>query len=412
MAVSPVQVDQPGNVSMDGCMQALQDENQLLLDQLHIVQTELERLHYREQAHALPSTIIHIASVDNLLVEKQAEILRYEALVKAQGEVHVLQTQFALASQLGEILIQGTHSVGAMLSLPNRLLKVWKQNRREVPPKELGGKQFGKVIDAFKDGGEEMVEALLTRAAVSTTIQASAWTALARGQMQTSAAAAAKFARRAYALEPRSFRQKWLAFRLHEAGDLLEAEALAALLPDGVGFSESEGRQLNRLKDEAKQDRLYRARNALGHAERENQVRHQWNELAASRDQLAVQVALQSKKLTAAQGTVNKLQQEKAAMGLTVQQEQQALLQAQALMASLQKEGEEQKALVQQWFEQCTTLQFGVAELTRSRNEQASLAAERLVEREALKQELSELVAKQGGRVSPRSRKRSQDRKR
>ncbi len=38
-------------------------------------------------------------------------------------------------------------------------------------------------------------------------------------------------ARRAYAVEPRGFRLKWLAFRLYEAGELVEAEAMLALLP-------------------------------------------------------------------------------------------------------------------------------------------------------------------------------------
>lgn len=412
MAVSPVQVDQPGDVPADGYVQVLQDENQLLLSQLHIVQAELERLYYQEQVQTVPSTIIHIAPVHNVLVEKQAEILRCEALIKAQGEVHVLQTHYALASQLGEILIQGTHSVGSMLSLPTRLLKVWKQNRHETPPKVLGGKQFGKVLDAFKEGGEEAVEALLTRSSVSTTIQASAWTAVARGQMQTHATVAAKLAHRAFSLEPRSFRQKWLAFRLHEAGELVQAEALAALLPDGVSFSESEGRQLARLKDEAKQERLSQARKILGHTDHESRLRQQWQNLAASRDQLAVQGVLQAKQLMAAQQTVNKLQQEKAAMDLSGLEVRQALARAQALVSSLQKEAEEQKSLVKQWFEQCATLQCGVAELTQARNEQASLAIERLAEREALRKELSELAVKQGGHVTPKSRKRSHARKR
>lgn len=412
MAVSPVQVDQPGDVSADAYVQALQDENQLLLSQLHIVQAELERSYYQGQAQAVPSTIIHIAPIHNSLVEKQAEILRCEALVKAQSEVHILQTHFALASQLGEILIQGTHSVGSMLSLPTRLLRVWKQNRHEAPPKVLGGKQFGKVLEAFKQGGEEAVEALLTRSSVSTAIQASAWTAVARVQMQAHAIVAAKFAYRAFSLEPRAFRQKWLAFRLHEAGELVQAEALVTLLPDGMSFSESEGRQLTRLKDEAKQDRLNQARRILGHADRESKLRQQWQDLATSRDQLAVQGVLQSKQLIAVQQTVNKLQQEKAAMDLTVLEGRQALTRAQVLISSLQKEVEEQRSLAKQWFEQCTTLQYGVAELAQARNEQASLAIERLGEREALKRELSELVAKQGERVAPRSRKRSQDRKR
>ena len=68
MAVSPVQADQPGDVPADRYVQALQDENQLLYSQLHLVQAELERLFYEGQAQAVPSTIIHIAPDHNSLV--------------------------------------------------------------------------------------------------------------------------------------------------------------------------------------------------------------------------------------------------------------------------------------------------------------------------------------------------------
>lgn len=411
MAVSPVQVDPSDGVSRDGHLQALQDENRALFEQLHIVQSELERLYYQNQAQVPPSTIIYIAPVDKSLIDAQAETLRHQTLLKAQGELHALRTRYALASQLGEILIHGTRSVRAMLSLPSSLLRAWKQNRHEVPPKSLGGKQFDRVVEAFSVGGEGAVEALLTRASVSTVVQASAWTVLARGQMQRDAALAVSFARRAYSLDPRSFRQKWLAFRLHEAGELLEAEALVQLLPESVGFSDSEGRQLARLKEEAKQYRLDRAREVLGYAGHQNKVDRQWQELADSRDALAVQLAVLRFQLDSALKELAQFKRVKDLADSGLQEQQQAALRSKSLVASLQQEHDEQKALATQWFDQCVVLQHGIAELTRARDEQARLAAERLAECEQLRATWAKQVEGHQ-RTNPAGYKRSSGRKR
>lgn len=410
MTVSPVQVDQPDGVSRDGHQQALQDESRLLFDQLHIVQSELERLYYQNQAQIPPSTIIYIAPVDKSLIDVRAENLRQQALLKAQGELHALQARYALSSQLGEILIHGTRSVRSMLSLPRSLLRAWQQNRHEAPPKSLGGKRFDRVVEAFSVGGEQAVEALLARASVSTAVQASAWTALARGQMQRDAALAAAFARRAYLLDPRSFRQKWLAFRLHEAGELLEAEALIQLLPESAAFSDSEERQLTRLKEEAKQDRLDRASEALGYAEHQNKVNRQWQDLADSRDALAVQLAVLRFQLDSALNELAQFKRDKNLTDSALQEEQQAALRSKSLVTSLQQEHDKQKALAKQWFDQCVVLQHGVAELTQARDEQARLAGERLAECEQLKLRWATQVEGKS-RTSPRGYRRSSGRK-
>src|SRR5690606_16524046 len=124
--------------------------------------------------------------------------------------------------------------------------------RQEVPPASLGGKSYDKVIAAYEQGGEAAVETLLGQTPVSMSLQAGAWTALARTKLVVAPELAASMARRAFSLEPQPYRQKWLAFRLHEAGELLEAEALLTLLPTETKFSESEERQVERLRRQAK----------------------------------------------------------------------------------------------------------------------------------------------------------------
>ena len=390
--MSAVQQEQPIDVQKDRHVQALQEENRLLFDQLQVVQEELERRYYQAQAQpgaasavAAPATVIHIAPVDERLIEVQAENLRCQALVKAQGEIHALQARHALANQLGDILIEGSRSTGAMLSVPARLHRAWRQNRRETPPASLGGKTFDKVLAAYQDGGEAAVEALLNQASASTATQASAWTAVARTQLYIDPALAAGMARRAYALEPRPFRQKWLAFRLHESGDLLEAEALLTLLPEDTKFSESEERQADRLKREARQYRLDQAREIHVYGDQQEKLQRQWQDLARSRDVLAGQAAQ-------LRAQCESLQAELAA---AIQaRDQQSALAAQererneSLTAELKQACEEQKDLVAQWFEQCVTLQTGIAKLTQVRDEQAVSVEQQQAHSEGLQAEL------------------------
>ncbi|MGE8548997.1 MAG: hypothetical protein ACN6OC_16280 [Alcaligenes sp.] len=390
-----VQQEQPIDVQKDRHVQALQEENRLLFDQLQVVQEELERRYYQAQAQpgaasavAAPATVIHIAPVDERLIEVQAENLRCQALVKAQGEIHALQARHALANQLGDILIEGSRSTGAMLSVPARLHRAWRQNRRETPPASLGGKTFDKVLSAYQDGREAAVEALLNQASVSTATQASAWTAVARTQLYIDPALAAGMARRAYALEPRPFRQKWLAFRLHESGDLLEAEALLTLLPEDVKFSDSEARQVDRLKREARQYRLDQAREIHAYGDQQEKLQRQWQDLARSRDVLAGQAAQ-------LRAQCESLQAELAA---AIQaRDQQSALAAQererneSLTVELKQACEEQKDLVAQWFEQCVTLQTGVAKLTQVRDEQAVSVEQQQAHSEGLQAELMTL---------------------
>ncbi|MFA1604566.1 hypothetical protein ACDW82_13035 [Alcaligenes faecalis] len=289
-------LEQEADAGLGAQVQTLLHENQQLFDQLEVVQQALELQHDKDQyqtidrsTSALQPIVVQMAPVDHRVLEVQAENIRFQALVAAQSQIHELQRQFALAGQLGSMLIEGSRSARAAVSVPGRLYRTWRQNRREIPPASLGGKGFETLIQAYQSGGEEAVSALLKKASVSSAIEASAWTAVARTQLYLEPGLVAVLARRAYALDPRSFRLKWLAFRLHEAGELLEAEALLSLLPPDISFSSSESRQVDRLKSEAHAYRLEQARAVLAYGEQQADQLRRWQELAQSRNDLASQ---------------------------------------------------------------------------------------------------------------------------
>jgi glycosyltransferase involved in cell wall biosynthesis len=129
-----------------------------------------------------------------------------------------------------------------------KLLGIWGESFWTNPPKSLGGKGFDKLITVYDDGGFDAVEKLLAGVSVSPAMQANAWTALARYLIKKDCRRAAEAARRAYKQDPKPYRLKWLAFRLFDAGNIIEAEVMLDLLPPGMSFSNSEARQVDELR--------------------------------------------------------------------------------------------------------------------------------------------------------------------
>ena len=131
---------------------------------------------------------------------------------------------------------------------------------KTVPPAELGGKTFQKVIDAHTEGGPEAVETLLDSVFIASPMRANAYTALARHLMPLDVKQTADNARLAWETDPRPYRLKWLAFRLHDAGDAITAEALLDMLPADIPMSESEQRQAMQIHHESEYVRTEKAR--------------------------------------------------------------------------------------------------------------------------------------------------------
>lgn len=383
---------QPSESSQD-----LLIENKLLFDQLHVVQAELERRYSEGQTSIEPGSqpiVIKVTPVDSHLIEVQAENLRYQALINAQRDI---RCGYVLATQLGRVLINGTRSAGAFFSLPIRLYNVWREHRPQRPFSSLGGKNFDKVISAYKQGGEQAVESLLNEPSISTVTRANAWTALARTLQYIDPDSVALMAKRAFMLEPRAFRQKWLAFRLHESGDFLEAEAMLDLLPEDTQLSDSETRQAKRLKAEALQYRLDTASSMLVSSEERNEFQRQWQGLAQSRDALAAEVEKQRTLLIAAHSRelsdkqvldqqASELRQlhaereslqtqlsnqlnKKNMLSMLLEKERKHSQTINAELLDVKKRYSEQKILISDWFDQCVVLQVGIAELIQKRNQ-------------------------------------------
>lgn len=246
-------------VNQDARVKELTEENELLFEQLHVVQEELEKYYHKlkeceqRKGAAVASSPLSLASLDPRLSETLAENQKLRTLVAQQKLALRVETQNSLPSRLGDMLIKGVSSTGAFLALPGKLRKMWKALEQTTPPSELGGKSFQKVIDAYSAGGAEAVEKLLDSVFISHPMRANAYTALARHLMLIDVQKAAEFAHRAYETDPRPYRFKWLAFRMHDAEDPITADAMLDLLPADITMSESEQRQVMRIRHESTQ---------------------------------------------------------------------------------------------------------------------------------------------------------------
>jgi hypothetical protein len=271
----------------------LREENDLLLHQLYQVQEELESGYLRnKELGKVPATGLHGGVtrgkgwVDEELTNALAESRRLQALVDAQRDVHRLEMQNGLNVKLGDILVKSVDSLTALVSVPTKVGKIWFESRRRLPPKSIGGENFDKVVAAYCDGGFASVEKLIAEVAVSPAMWASAYTVLARQLMNRDRAAAAQAAHRAYVLDPKPYRLKWFAFRLHEAGRFIEAEALLDIVSPNTQFSESEARQAGQLRREAKHFRQNEAKQKAGLSERRAEIEKQFSTLKHAKESL------------------------------------------------------------------------------------------------------------------------------
>lgn len=291
----PIQEVTQGADAGDARIRELTEENELLFEQLHVVQEELERYYHKlkdcEQRNgSSANTDSAIMIIPPEVGEALEENLKLRALVTQQQAALRIESTNSLAARLGNILIKGVSSAGSFIALPLKLRRLWKALEQSTPPAALGGKSFQKVLDAYTSGGTNAVEKLLDSVFLSPAMRANAYTALARQVMLTDARQAAELARMAWETDPRPFRLKWLAFRLHEAGDTVTAEALLDMLPADISMSESEARQAARLRQDAKQERARQSQTILKVSQNDAaQLNRQYEELARLSKQLEEQ---------------------------------------------------------------------------------------------------------------------------
>ncbi len=255
------------NYPKEARIKELTEENELLFEQLHVVQEELEKYYHKlkdcEQRKDSDAGIDRsVVVISPKASEAIAENLKLRALVAQQQIALQVEHTNSLAARLGEMLINGVSSMGSLISLPVRLRRMWKALDQTEPPAALGGMSFQKILDAYAADGTEAVEKLLDSVFLSPVMRANAYTALARQVMLTDAKQGAELARLAWKTDPRPYRLKWLAFRLHEADDTINAEALLDMLPADISMNASEKRHANRIRQEAKNECARQAQKA------------------------------------------------------------------------------------------------------------------------------------------------------
>ncbi|MFM0007009.1 hypothetical protein PQR57_39350 [Paraburkholderia dipogonis] len=285
--------DQINLTTLESSLKSVKEENELLFRQLHQVQGELEQLYSKNRklgtthvAKSQGTDALGKSWVDDDLIDALSEIQHLRALLDVQKKIHRLESKSTLSSRVGNILIQGVDSPASLLSAPGKLGRIWRESGRREPPKSFGGKNFDKIIAVYGQGGFEAVEKLLSGNHAAPAIQANALTALAR-QLSNSRhpSAAAEAAGRAYALDPKPYRLKWLAFRLHEDGQVIEAEAMLDSLPSDVQFSDSESRQVGQLRAEARESRELEAKQKTRFSEKRSDIARKLSDLERQLDQ-------------------------------------------------------------------------------------------------------------------------------
>ncbi len=129
----------------DARIKELTEENELLFEQLHVVQEELEKYYHKlkdcEQrkgsgADAGSSVVV----IPPQASEALAENLKLRALVAQQQAALQVESTNSLAARLGEMLLKGVSSAGSLIALPVRLRRMWKALTRPCPRPRWGAR--------------------------------------------------------------------------------------------------------------------------------------------------------------------------------------------------------------------------------------------------------------------------------
>lgn len=256
---------------------SIMEENKQLFLQLCQAQEEIE--YWFDKYNNLKSSSVHDRSKENTssadykfassfefkddiffhtlekkLSDEAATRLKFSELLKTQKWVSEILTNCSFEARLGRLLLDGVSAQGSVLGALRKLLRIWRTSL-EIPS-ALGGNDFSKVIAEYGSGNFDAVARLLTVTA-SFEVRAKAYTALARYLKSKNMSKEAVFAAKlAFEEDPKPFRLKWLAFKYAEAGEFARADALLALLPEGISFSESEERERQNIISQAEQDRF------------------------------------------------------------------------------------------------------------------------------------------------------------
>ncbi|MFM9934974.1 MAG: glycosyltransferase, partial [Novosphingobium sp.] len=173
-----------------------------------------------------------------------SERAQQRALTTYERQANTLKQ--SIAYQLGMILLQGFKSLQAFFAMPGKLLALRREHaqrrrmRGDRPVRELGGKDYPHLLARLKSDGFAAACGMIDALDLPGPARANAYTALARQLQGKDPAASARAATIGHEADPQPWRAKWLAYRMYDAGHLLEPARLLRELPDTVVFSASE----------------------------------------------------------------------------------------------------------------------------------------------------------------------------
>jgi glycosyltransferase involved in cell wall biosynthesis len=157
--------------------------------------------------------------------------------------------------RLGEALVGAGRSWRGLINLPRTFLQLAGAQRVARGPDTRGTELAARAVDPaeldvlFDRDGLAAAEAFVHERSRGRpdAEQATLLTQLARRALAGAPDEALRIARRAFALDPRPYRRKWLGFMLHDAGSIVEAHELLRALPAGKELKPPERHKLERI---------------------------------------------------------------------------------------------------------------------------------------------------------------------
>ncbi len=244
----------------------LTEENEMLFEQLHIVQEELEKYYYKlkdAEKHVSTTNSVQTQGSNNNTQgnsiytyvsspEVTTENIRLKVLSDTYSQLRKAEIQNSLQYRIGNAImkLRGTGAVA-----PFKLMGILSFFTKNTPPAQLGDKDFTKVIEAYGTGGNDAVEKLLDSVKITSFVKANAYTAIAKHLRYKDLKACCAFAERAYTTDPQAYRLKWWILRLDDRGDYFKAEALLALLPPDTPMNDMEKMKIESIRKVAPHNR-------------------------------------------------------------------------------------------------------------------------------------------------------------
>lgn len=406
----------------DNKLRELEEENELLISQLHLVQEELERYYLKnkeleasasnghKQASSGSTTVQLKAWVDDELPAALAENARLKTLLEMQQQVRQLETESSLPARMYAALAEVAGTSGKFVRVPKQLLSFWRKENTKAIPSILGGKGHPKVVTAYQNKGMQGAAELLKNNSLSVTQVANAWTDLARHLQETDPKECAKAARHAYEADPKPFRLKWLAFRLNRADKPQEAEAALDLLPANMLLSESEQSSADKIRTKARKEREQQAKKGCQfnarRAEVEKQIQQLTRELNTQQKQVN-KLEKENRNLRSVKNELNSMmeneQHKKAQMHIEMDTTQEKLKGLSSRCANLEiliQERDEELKLVAGQKTELLANKTDLEAVIQERDEELKLVAEQRAELLTTKTDLETLVQESNKNLS------------